>query len=143
MRKFQITTPNLKEPATVVYDANGILCQWDVSGTGMTAEQVYNFKRLVPVKLDSLEAFCNEHKGVTVIDVEFEVSFDLFWGRYGHKVNRKRCEALWAKMKNAQQVKAYLGIEAYDKMLKNSPYNRAKADPDTYLRQEYWENEWK
>ena len=43
--------------------------------------------------------------------------------------------------KRQLQVLAYMGVPAYDKFLKKEGY-RSKADPETYLRNRYWENEY-
>lgn len=67
----------------------------------------------------------------------------MFWKAYDVKVNKKRCIPIWDKLTKTQQVKAWAGIKKYDSYLKSLKWSRPKADPDTYLRQEYWENEYK
>jgi hypothetical protein len=66
----------------------------------------------------------------------------MFWQRYDKKINRKRCEPLWEKLSKPKQVAAWAGIDAYNKFLQANSW-RKKADPETYLRNEMWENEWK
>jgi hypothetical protein len=63
------------------------------------------------------------------------------WDKYDHKVNNKRCVALWDKLNKADEVKAYYGIDMYYTYL--AKRRRGKADPENYFRSRMWENEWK
>ena len=49
---------------------------------------------------------------------------------------------LWNKLGKTEQVKAYYGITTYDKYLSRETW-RGKVDPENYLRNQMWENEWK
>jgi hypothetical protein len=66
----------------------------------------------------------------------------MFWQLYDKKINRKRCEPLWDKLSKNKQVAAWAGINAYNKFLQANSW-RKKADPESYLKNEMWENEWK
>ncbi len=142
MRQFQVSTPNLIEPAKIVYDDKGVLTSFTVAGTGMNDQQVFIFKKMVPVKVENIEAAFAEHKQITVVEMDFEVTFEMFWLAYDNKVNKKRSLSIWDKMTKSSQVKAWAGVASYKAFLKKKNW-RSEADPDTYLRQEYWENEYK
>ena len=90
--------------------------------------------------VNDIEAAFKDTKAMIVED-EFEVTFDMFWIAYNKKINRKRCEPIWNKLSKPKQVKAYYGVKSYDKYLKVESW-RQKADPENYLRNEMWENEY-
>ena len=144
MRRFIITSPKFTGQVELIYNTDGLL-------VGLNYPEVKDDIKLITaffdrafraMHVDMVEAFIKGTEAM-VVEADFEVTFEMFWLAYGHKINRKRCIALWDKLTKVQQVKAWAGIKVYDKYLKAVPWGRAKADPDTYLRQEYWENEWK
>ncbi len=140
MRKFLITSPHFKGTAEILYREDGILVRIDVGQTEMPGGMVKKFKDTIPVHLNDIEAAFKETKAMIVED-EFEVTFDMFWIAYNKKINRKRCEPIWNKLSKPKQVKAYYGVKNYDKYLKVESW-RQKADPENYLRNEMWENEY-
>jgi hypothetical protein len=109
---------------------------------GMDAATVYHFKNAIPPTIGHLVGGNAFSKNTTVVEVDFVITFEMFWQRYDKKINRKRCEPLWEKLSKPKQVAAWAGIDAYNKFLQANSW-RKKADPETYLRNEMWENEWK
>lgn len=139
MRRFLITSPALQGTCELIFREDGTLCRIDMP-TKMPAAIVRIFKERAPAHIDEIEpAFKNTN--ATVIEADFEVTFEMFWNVYALKINRKRAEVLWNKLSKTKQVQAWAGIAAYDKFLKKNTW-RSKADPDTYLRNEMWESEW-
>jgi hypothetical protein len=69
-----------------------------------------------------------------------DLSFDAFWEAYSKKVNRKRCEPLWKKLNDAERMTCLQSIPAYNGYLKRM--NRAKLDPENYLKREAFQNPW-
>lgn len=141
MRRFLITSPAYNGEADILYDESGRLVKIDLLATDMTAQLVNTFKIKVPALVDELEAAFAGSRA-TIVEASFEVTFEMFWGRYDKKINKKRCEPIWAKLSKADQVAAYYGVDAYSKFLKKDHW-RPKADPEKYLKDRYWENEWK
>lgn len=143
MRKFLLTSKNFIGNAELHYNDNDMLCRIDVTDTNMTVAQIVPFKTAVPPTIQHLE---NNGHGlpahITIIEAEYEVTFDMFWMAYNKKINKKRCEPLWNKLGKAQQIKALQGVKSYDKFLEKNDW-RSKADPENYLRNEMWNNEWK
>ena len=138
MRRFLITSPKFTGTAELFF--NDVLCKIDCTQTNMSAEVMLHFKRSVPVYTDGLAtSFSNE---TTIIEADFEVSFDMFWKKYNKKINKIRAMKVWEKMDKSMQVKAYFGVDSYHKFLKQKEQWRSKADPETYLRNQYWENEY-
>lgn len=139
MKRFLITNPVFTGQAEVIYNAAGLLQMLDVSNTNMNEHMVRHFKTKIATKFSELpQSFGPE---TTIIEAAYEVSFEMFWKKYDKKINKSRCIILWSKMEKTMQVLAYFGIDAYNKFLKREVI-RAKADPETYLRNKYWENEY-
>lgn len=140
MKRFLITSPKYTGQAEILYNDSGVLCKIDCTDTNMSNQIIHHFKTSVPAKVEDLQnSFSSQ---TTIIEAEYEVSFDMFWKKYNKKINKSRCILLWGKLNKAQQVLAYFGIDQYDRYLKKETW-RGKADPETYLRNGYWENEYK
>jgi len=64
--------------------------------------------------------------------------FDEFWDSYDKKTSKPKCEALWKKMSKDKKEKA---IEYIEKYKKAQPDKKYRKNPDTYLRNESWNDE--
>ena len=142
MRKFLITNPKYTGAAEVFYHEKGTLCKIDLVHTNMDEPTVQHFKSAVPVTLHNLIGGIGFSKETVVVEADFEVTFQMFWSAYRKKIKLGRCQPLWAKLTKVEQVQAFYGISAYDKYLQKESW-RSKADPESYLRNKYWENEYK
>lgn len=140
MRKFILTSPKLTGQIEVIFHDDAIVCidfrQCQVEET----RKEWLLQR-VPVKMADLEAFI-KGTGFTCVESDIELTFEMFWNKYGMKVDRKRTLAIWEKLSKSKQVAAYYGIEKYDRYLKRTDW-RNKCEPKTYLINERWENEWR
>lgn len=70
-----------------------------------------------------------------------ENMFEIFWNTYNQKVNRKRCVELWKRINPderlfRQMMKAIADWEQSDRWKRGY-----KPDPDTWLRNERWNDE--
>jgi len=142
MQRFLISNPKFNAAADIVYNAAGLLINIDLSNCGMDEVQTTYFKKIVPTVI---EVLLNNHPfsaDTKIIPAEIEVTFEMFWNGYGKKINRKRSEGLWVKLSKMDQVEAFLAIKEYNKFLQKLGW-RSKADPDTYLRDKFYENEYK
>lgn len=140
MRRFLITSSKFTGTAEIVYNLQGVLIIINTTQTSLAAVSLMHFKHTVPAHVDQVTtAFSSE---TMIVEAAFEITFEMFWIAYNHKINKKRCEGLWAKLSTSKKVAAWQGVTGYDAFLKETGW-RKKADPETYLRNEYWENEWK
>jgi len=142
MRRFIVTNDKFTGQAEITYNEKGTLMRIDLSAAEMDEMHVISFKRSVPATIAALAANTGFGPSTTVIEADFIITFDMFWHRYDKKIKRHRCLPIWDKLTKTDQVKAYHGIRDYDKYLKKEAW-RSKADPETYLRNKYWENEYK
>lgn len=143
MRLFNITHPKYTGTVKVVYGITGQIQKIDFSAAQIPADIIGGLKRAIPVNVAGIEAGEGFGTEAVIVEAAFEMTFDMFWTAYDKKINKLRADNLWRKLSKADQVLAYTGIAAYDKFLKESNWGRAKADPETYLRNRMWENEWK
>lgn len=94
----------------------------------------------VPMTVGALVQLSQKHKGkLSVIEIEPDLSFDRFWKEYGVKDKKKRAQALWDKMSQANRIKAFNYIRRYRSKCKLD--NIRMMNPDTYLNQERWTDE--
>lgn len=142
MKRFIITSDKFTGTAELLYNDKGTLIKIDMSNAAMNEQAVIMFKRAVPHNLPTLmrNDWCSA--GTVTVEADFEVSFDMFWTDYRKKINKVRCLPLWNKLSKVEQVKAYYGISTYDKFLHRESW-RSKADPENYLRNKMWDNEYK
>ena len=64
--------------------------------------------------------------------------FEEFWEEYDKKTDKKRSESLWKKMSKDKKEQAINYIEGYKK---GQPDKKYRKNPDTYLRNETWNDE--
>src|SRR5687767_4398903 len=109
MRRFLVTSPSFSGEAEIVYNTNETLIWIDMSKTNMGANIVTAFKAKVPANVHLLAAAFADTMA-TIVEADYEVSFEMFWQKYDKKINRKRCEPVWNKLIKTEQVRAYNGI---------------------------------
>lgn len=143
MRKFIISSENFSGQIGLAYAPDGQVLGIDFTGCELSQPQAEYFLRKVPAVYSKPawdEAFSRASLKIVVEDIKVE--FADFWEAYGVKHNKVRCETLWRKMNETEKTRAVHGITAYDRFLKANAW-RTKAEPDTYLKGKYWDNEWK
>ncbi|MNE34269.1 hypothetical protein D3C80_1279840 [compost metagenome] len=147
MRKLIITHERFHGEIAVVYGEEQELLLVDFTNAQLNTEQRQYFTSRMPPILDNdfINAFQNANgvSTITVVPEDMEITFDMFWDKYAHKINVARCQKEWKKLGKTDRVKCYYGIAPYFKFLKSLEYNRNKVDPENYLKRRYWENEWK
>lgn len=144
MKKITITGSSAWEGyIEVIYNDSDSIIKFDFMGAELNNQQKDLFMRRCPVTYSTgciSKAF--PHSNLKVIEGDYFVTFNDFWQEYNLKRNRLRCEKLWNKMSNADKVLAHFGIRAYRRHLQLNTWKN-QADPETYLKSRYWENEWK
>ncbi len=138
MRSFLISSKKYSGSVEVVYN-DGALLRIDFAQANLTSLQLTGLKEMIPAKYEHFEARMMG-VGAIVVEKDYEVSFDDYWKKVKKKVNRKRCEALWLRMGKVAQVQAVVALPMYYKYLQRT--GRLEADPETYLRNEYYTTEW-
>lgn len=140
MRKFIITSQKVQGQIELSYQ-NESLSIIDFSMAIMTDQQKEVFKSRCPLRLEQLATFVEELK-LMCVESAVEISFEMFWDKYGYKVDKKRSKAIWDKLSQNEKVKAFYGVDKYKRSLKRTDW-RTQMEPKTYLRNERWEDEWR
>lgn len=147
MKKFLITSENYHGEIAVLYKEKEDFHQLmmiDFLQADLNDEQVTYFNHKIPSKVkhwdEVLAAFGSTKLVFT--SSNFQVSFEAFWRKYDRKINKIRCEKIWEKMSLAARADAYVGLTKYLHHLQLNAW-KSRADPETYLKNRYWENEWK
>lgn len=139
MRRFLFTSEKYTGTAELWYSTEGALTHLLLGDSNMTRKQRQVYKDRAPVDVENVEPFVRA-LNLVCVEADFTATFDMFWAGYNKKINKVRCLPLWNKLSKTDQVKAWAGIKNYDKFLKRD--GRFKCDPENYLRNKMWENEY-
>jgi hypothetical protein len=136
MRKFGLTSAKFIGEVTMIFDTDGFLQEFKMTGELSAAQKRFILNNF-PCFIDDMERF-QKIPSLNVIEVEFKVSFDMFWDKYNDKERSSKKKSLikWDKMNPTDQAKAYLFIDKYNR-------NRGTAEKkyaETYLNAELWNN---
>lgn len=140
MRLFNIYNPKYKGEIQVLYGELQLL-RFDCSNAQINNETLGAFKKMLPVTLAEflLGKWCSA--STSVVEADYEVSFLDFWAAYNKKINKIRAENHFNRLNKMERIKALNGIKPYEKYLKDNNW-RSKADPETYIRNKMWDNEY-
>lgn len=145
MRKFIFSSKaqEFKGSFNCVYNEDDVLQVLNFADSDLLPPKRQWIKKNLPEVLDveRLKQFVKDTR-TEAVESTISYSFEDFWTKYNKKINKKRCIPLWNKLSPARQVSAVGGIQKYEQYLKVQSW-RSKADPENYLRNEMWENEWK
>lgn len=136
MRIFQLTSTSFAGYVEFQYGDNDLLEKMGIHADLTERQQVYllkNTPREIP-ELDKMKS-----PTVTITEIKGEVTFEMFWDRYGEKVRSSKKKALagWNKMNKANQARAFRFISKYES---NILPGTAKKYAETYLNAELWAN---
>lgn len=140
MKKYQLTSKGF-EGAVVFGYRDGWLVYYE-NETDMDLKGLQWISRHFPVEESHLGWLQDQVKSGVIKQVPMDLSFDVFWEAYGKKINKKRCEPLWAKLKDSDRLACIESIKPYEGFLRRHT-GRAKKDPENYLKDRMWENNWR
>ncbi len=111
----------------------------DMRRAELSEKQHIWFLRSLPRDLAELEQMLLKAPNATLTEVPIEISFEMFWKRYGAPANskKKKAQLAWNRMKQYDQVKAYNHIFKYERNLANW---QTKMYAESYLNAELWNN---
>lgn len=139
MKKYVLTSPKFEGAVTFGYNAESGLIFYH-NQAELTPIQLDWLMKHIPVYEQNIEALAQRIEG-KLVELPPDLSFEVFWEAYGRKINRKRAEPLYARLSDADKLKAISAIKPYDRYLERTRY-RGKVDPDNYLRNHYFETNW-
>lgn len=142
MNRYIITSPKFNGEISVLYGVDERLLYIDFMKAELTDDQIKYFKEKLPVTYSDDFGGNFGRSELTVIKEGFKITFEQFWNRYSVKHNKIRTEKQWNKLSISDQVNAFFKYKMYERHLAMNPWKN-KAEPETYLKDRYWESEWK
>lgn len=143
MLKLIATSPKYQGEVIIVYGDDNKLLLLDMQGAALSVNQTGYLTTRMPVLYDTNFQQHFADAPITFIESSYEVGFEEFWKLYNKKVNKARCLPIWDKLSQADQVAAYTGLRRYNAFLASLEWNRTKADPERFLKDKMWLNDWK
>lgn len=133
--RYLITSTRSATEIILGYDADGLLCELQLSGYS-DAEAVEWLIRRAPVhEAEMRSVFNQDHLRFT----NLQVSFDEFWRNYPRKEGKLRARKLWDAMPQTKQQLAFNYLSRYREQCRVS--GTYYMHPDTYLRAERWQDQ--
>lgn len=142
MKKYNITSPTFTGEINVLYGLDDRLQFIDFMKADLSEQQINWFKQHLPaIHTDKLpDAFGTARLNIT--EEGYSITFEMWWNLYDLKRNRLRAEKIWNKLSGADRVNAYFKFRLYARHLMLNQW-KTKAEPETYLKNRYWENDWR
>jgi len=142
MIRFITTSPSFAGEVHLIYGDDQVLQCLDMRHAQLSREQAHYLRMHTPTVFDaaSFEAAFGTAK-LHFVHEAYVIRFEDWWQRYGKKINKLRAEKVWARLSKAKQAQAYASLAAYDRHLHDNKWKN-KLDPENYLRNESWNNEW-
>lgn len=137
MRKFLLTSRKDSRQIVYTYNDAGELVGIELLGQPSTEQRRWAFS-FIPFNMPVLQK--EPFSLLNISELVEDLSFDVFWERYGYKVKRQRAEEVWEKMKDADKILALLAIPRYKRHIQQR--NISQAHPDRWLKDRRWLDEY-
>jgi hypothetical protein len=143
MKKILLTSSGFQGEIEVLYNSQGLIWYIDFRNASLEPVQVEYLKQHIPIQYHNDDVFREALRTnkIRVLTEAFEIIFEMFFDKYNKRINRLRCLRYWERMAKAKKIMAYTGITSYNRHLDQNKW-KTKADPETYLKNEYWNNDW-
>ncbi len=139
MTTYLMTSTAFEGEVIFKFDEAERLLMYDVTGATLSATQLDWLTNRLPRTLKELKAVLKASKGAKLTEQkQTGATFEQFWEAYDEKKrsSRKKTEARWRKMSQAQRDKALNFIPEYFRLLQGTYPKYA----ETYLNHELWNN---
>lgn len=136
---YTVTGTNTNIIWVFKYHLNGVLAEFKCAEGELDARQI-NWL----FKLGKFPYYEKDIKGWSCIKNfkievgEPDLSFEIFWLKYNHKIKRIDAEKFWNTMPIKDKKAAIDYLKTYDSYLQRKSV--AKCNPHRYLNKRYWED---
>lgn len=129
VRKYRERQAKAKEETQANHECNGDVTLFTRAyNQNQIQNQIQNIECLNNISTE------NQQHGL----FETCLTFDEFWNMYGKKVERVKCEKIYAKIKEADREKIKEHVSVY---VASTPDPQYRKNPQTYLNGHCWEDE--
>ena len=144
MRRFIITSTKFTGQVELTYGTNDIITSIVFIDCSFTANAMQKILIIfsATAHVADLATQLKQYDQLVVVEKSCRISFEEWWNKYNKKINKLRCIPLFEALNDAETVLATEGIKPYDKFLAEAKV-RQKLDPENYLKQKSWMNQWK
>lgn len=139
MKKYLISSSKYTGEVELVYSPHLEIV--DFSKTDMSIEGRQWMVRRIPSHSDGLPELI-AGTGAVIVEENVVVHFEDWWKLYNKKINKDRALKLWDKISDTEKQKAWVGTIKYNRHLSKNLWQN-KADPETFIRNKYWNNDYK
>lgn len=129
MKIYQLPSTIFQCDVRITYNDHGTLINFEVMNPDAKPENATETSRLYVTENGFKEAV--KHFGLKVIEVQREITFDMFWKRYNYPLDKQPAQKAWMKLSKDSQIRAYDYIPMYESQRKSTGSN--KKYPATYL----------
>lgn len=139
MTTYSLTSEAFTGEVVFSFNDAGLLISYDATGANLSEKQQIFLLRNIPRELAEVKAMLANSPSAKFVQINKEITFDMFWNRYDEKTrsSKKTAETVWKRMSVTDRNKAYWFIPKYfSSILPGVP----KKYAETYLRKELWNN---
>lgn len=109
----------------------------------LTADQARKLLKNVGT-VEELQVFVGAYETITCKAMPVDLSYENFWSLWpGIRGNKKKAEKIWDKMSETERTSCLWSLIAYKKYIKRNQSWYNPQWPDTYLRNERYQDEWR
>lgn len=137
-RSYILTSSKFKGSIHFKFGLNGLLTAFKIDALLDKHQHAWALKYL-PKQINHIAELKKMSDTVKIDEVPVDLSFDNFWKTYGNIAGKKkRCEALWEALNDAERSKCLNFIPIYKSQ--KSKDGTALAYPETYINNRNWDN---
>lgn len=136
IKVYQLYSNPLGSNINVSY-YNGVLKGFEADSPNVViADKTGKMYNLFFLETEFLQAA--KEKGVKIIELKRDITFDMFWDKYNDKSRSGKQEAInaWKKLSQTDQIGAFDYIAVYEGLLKINPVSKLHAA--SYLNKKRW-----
>lgn len=123
------------------YDLNGFLKEFKKNQPLDEKQRLWLYSDVFPETESLMKLWMQRLKNKFVVTkVPADVSFDNLWLLYNYKVSKADAVKAFNKLNEADKIKCFIGIKAYEDHLAKT--KTAKAHLSRYINGKYFENEY-
>lgn len=137
-KSFIMTSKRFTGSVLFKFGLNGFLTLFKIEADLDEKQHQFTLK-YIPKHVSHIPELAKLSETIKVEEVPVDLSFEHFWKTYGNYAGKKkRCEALWEQLNDAERSKCLNYIAIYKSH--KSKDGTALAYPETYINNRVWEN---
>lgn len=139
MMTYSLTSSAFTGEVVFQFNESGLLISYDATSANLSEKQQVFLLRNLPRELSEVKQMIANSPNAKFVQINTEISFEMFWDRYNEKVrsSKKKAQLKWNRMSMTERAKAFYHIARYEGSIPNGV---AKKYAETYLNAETWNN---